>query len=95
MLPLAALSRLAGRIANREIPEGWRCRVLGWYARMFGVDISEAADEDLTHYRSLGEFFRRSLKPGMRPVDAHYSLVIYFGRPGRFSKKFLFTTVKL
>ena len=40
------------------------------YIKIFGCDISEAEVEDLKYYRNLGEFFRRSLKNGVRPIDS-------------------------
>ena len=45
------------------------------YIWAFGCDLDEAAIRDLTHYRNLGEFFRRRLRPGVRPVDSNHSLV--------------------
>ncbi|XP_060067305.1 phosphatidylserine decarboxylase proenzyme, mitochondrial-like [Ylistrum balloti] len=85
-LPLAVVSRLFGRLSKIELPEKLREPVLGFYVRMFNVDLSEAADEDLTHYSSVGEFFRRPLKPDARPVDELHDLtcpsdgkVLHFG----------------
>lgn len=40
---------------------------------MFGQQ--EAAVEDLHHYRNLGEFFRRRLKPAVRPLCSSSCLV--------------------
>lgn len=37
------------------------------YASIFGCNLDEVP-EDLTHYESLGEFFYRELKPGLRPI---------------------------
>lgn len=49
--------------------------------------MKEAAVEDLQHYRNLGEFFRRKLKPQVRPVcDSHCVIspadgkILHFGR---------------
>lgn len=36
-----------------------------WYT---GCNISEAAVDDPRMYPNLGEFFRRTLKPGLRPI---------------------------
>lgn len=46
----------------------WECFLL------FGQQ--EAAVEDLRHYRNLGEFFRRRLKPAVRPLCSSSCLVI-------------------
>lgn len=36
------------------------------YARLFGCNLDEMKDPDLTHYESLGKFFYRELKEGAR-----------------------------
>jgi len=44
--------------------------------RIFGCDVTEAAVQDLSHYKNLGEFFRRSLRPDVRPIDTQHSLLM-------------------
>lgn len=40
--------------------------------------MQEAAVEDLIQYRNLGEFFRRKLKPAIRPVcDSHCVVSVF------------------
>lgn len=39
------------------------------YAFIFGCNLDEMKDPDLTHYKSLGEFFYRELEEGARPVE--------------------------
>ncbi|GAV28641.1 hypothetical protein PMKS-002115 [Pichia membranifaciens] len=39
------------------------------YSFLFGVNLDEMQDPDLTHYRNLGEFFYREIKPQARPID--------------------------
>ncbi|KAK9383787.1 phosphatidylserine decarboxylase-domain-containing protein, partial [Kockiozyma suomiensis] len=46
-----------------------------FYAYVFGVNLDEVAEDDLTIYRNLGEFFFRELKSGARPIDPHATLV--------------------
>jgi phosphatidylserine decarboxylase len=41
-----------------------------WFARAYGVDLSEAKDADLDSYETFNEFFTRELKPGARPIAA-------------------------
>ncbi|KAL8589455.1 hypothetical protein ACOMHN_061666 [Nucella lapillus] len=86
-LPLKALSRVWGRCNGVELPVFMRGPVLSAYVWAFGCDLQEAQVEDLKHYRNLGEFFRRELKPDARPVDDHHALtspsdgkVLHFGR---------------
>jgi phosphatidylserine decarboxylase len=76
-LPLNAASRLWGKVNNLELPTWARKPVLGTYAWLFNCNTSEMAVSDLTQYRNLGEFFRRGLKPGCRPVDVRCSLVSF------------------
>ena len=62
------------------------------YSYIFGVNLNEVAEPDLTTYRNLSEFFYRKLKPGARPVDYNPAVlvspsdgtVLHFGevRPG-------------
>ncbi|XP_069135264.1 phosphatidylserine decarboxylase proenzyme, mitochondrial-like isoform X2 [Argopecten irradians] len=85
-LPLESFSRLCGRLSRVEMWDWLQVRVLRLYVNMFKVDLSEAEDEDLTHYASLSEFFRRPLKPGARPIDEHHELtcpsdgkILHFG----------------
>ncbi len=69
LLPKQHLTRLAGRVAGAE--GGWLTpRLIRWFARNYGVDMSEAADPDLASYRSFNHFFTRPLKAGARPIAA-------------------------
>lgn len=38
------------------------------YIKAAGVDLDEALVTDLTRYKNLNSFFRRRLKPGLRPI---------------------------
>ncbi|KAJ9591930.1 hypothetical protein L9F63_001532, partial [Diploptera punctata] len=61
--------RAWGWIANKELPTSMRPWLYGYYASTFGCNLEEAANQDLKTYRSLAEFFCRSLKDGVRPVN--------------------------
>jgi len=67
-LPLRLESRIWGYIARLHLPVFLRAPVIGFFARAVGCDLSEAEQEDLTKYVSLNEFFRRGVKPELRPV---------------------------
>lgn len=77
-MPLKAMSRLWGRFNELELPIFLRRPLLSLYIWMFGCRLDEAEVEDLRHYRNLGEFFRRQLKPDVRPIDDNYVLVKTF-----------------
>ncbi|XP_040580826.1 phosphatidylserine decarboxylase proenzyme, mitochondrial isoform X1 [Lepeophtheirus salmonis] len=66
-VPLRSVSRLWGLIAECQNPLIAKPLVT-WYANTFGC-ISEEAEFPLEEYPSLGEFFRRKLKPGIRPLE--------------------------
>lgn len=70
-LPLKALSRLWGRFNELEIPYYLRVPGFKLYGYVFGVNFAEVAEPDLHTYPNLASFFYRTLKPGVRPIDAH------------------------
>uniref|UniRef100_A0ABI8AKR2 Phosphatidylserine decarboxylase proenzyme, mitochondrial n=1 Tax=Felis catus TaxID=9685 RepID=A0ABI8AKR2_FELCA len=53
----------------------WEVALYNLYIWTFGVNMKEAAVEDLHHYRNLSEFFRRKLKPQARPVCGLHSVI--------------------
>lgn len=67
-VPTCLLSRACGRLNQVELPY-WLWRpVYSLYIWTFGVNMTEAAVEDLHHYHNLSEFFWRKLKPQAQPV---------------------------
>ncbi|XP_033755325.1 phosphatidylserine decarboxylase proenzyme, mitochondrial-like [Pecten maximus] len=85
-LPLTYMSRAWGKVSQFDLHPLLRRPLLGLYVWFWGVDLDEAADENLNNYRNLSEFFRRQLKPHVRPVDELHSLtcpcdgtVLHFG----------------
>ena len=72
-LPKRALTSFAGFVASRR--SGTRtARLIRWFVAKYGVDMSEAAEPDVTRYASFNEFFTRALKSGARPL-AHADLI--------------------
>ena len=69
-LPLRNLSRLWGYLNSLELPL-W-ARPIGFriYATIFGCNLEEIEERDLTKYKSLGDFFYRRLKTGARQIDS-------------------------
>lgn len=74
-LPLKAMSRLWGRFNDITLPVWMREPGFKLYSYVFGVNLDEVAEDDLTKYANLGEFFFRELKPGSRPIDPDSVLV--------------------
>lgn len=69
------MSRLWGLINSIDLPHWLRKPAYRLYIWMFDCHVEEAVVEDISRYKNLSEFFRRMLKPGMRPLDAQVSLV--------------------
>lgn len=68
-LPKQALTTLAGRIAGAQ-GGAMTTRLIGWFVQRYRVDMSEAANPDISSYASFNDFFTRPLKPGVRPLAA-------------------------
>lgn len=74
-LPLRMMSRAWGWLADCRVPTPARPLLYGLYSTAFGVNIEEAASSDFKNYRSLAEFFTRSLKEDVRYVDPKSCIV--------------------
>ncbi|KAF5093247.1 hypothetical protein D0Z03_002498 [Geotrichum reessii] len=74
-LPLKALSRWWGKFNDIDLPIWMREPGYKLYSYFFGVNLDEVAEDDLTTYKNLGEFFYRKLKPGARIIDENSPLV--------------------
>ena len=73
VLPKRALTQFAGALARRSLGDFTQYKIRRFVAR-YGVDMSEAAEPDLTRYLTFNDFFTRALKPGARPL-AHADFV--------------------
>lgn len=72
LLPKRSLTEMAGRIAAAS-GGSLTTRLIRWFARKYGVDMSEAANPDIASYGSFNEFFARPLRAGARPLaDADF-----------------------
>ena len=67
LLPKRGLTAFAGRVASRE-RGATTTRLVRWFVRKYGVDMSEAANPEIASYASFNDFFTRALKEGVRPL---------------------------
>lgn len=67
--PSRAVSRAWGAFARTEFPAWIQLPMLRLYSTAFGCNLEEM-EKPLGEYRSLADFFTRSLRPNLRPVDA-------------------------
>lgn len=67
LLPKQALTSMAGAFARGEHGALTTGAIRRFVAR-YGVNMGEAAEPDITAYKSFNEFFTRPLKPGARPL---------------------------
>ncbi|KAF9177861.1 phosphatidylserine decarboxylase 1 [Haplosporangium sp. Z 767] len=74
-LPLKTISRIWGAFNSITLPVWFREPGFKLYSWIFGCNLEEMKDPDLTHYKNLSEFFYRELKEGVRPIDYEATLV--------------------
>ena len=67
LLPKQALTRLAGVLANLEAGE-LTTTVISWFVKRYQVNMAEAANPDISSYKTFNEFFTRPLKKDARPL---------------------------
>ena len=67
LLPKRALSLLAGAFASTTRGKQ-TTSVIRWFVAKYGVNMSEAAEPDITRYATFNDFFTRALRPGARPI---------------------------
>ncbi|GAA6150944.1 archaetidylserine decarboxylase [Pseudoteredinibacter isoporae] len=76
IVPQHLLSRLMGKIANSQ--RKWlKDPFTRWFVDRFGIDMSEAAEEDPCAYASFNDFFTRALKEGARPIDEGEDSIVF------------------
>jgi phosphatidylserine decarboxylase len=68
LAPKQALTRLAGLLAHLEAGNA-TTSVIRWFVERYNVNMSEAANPDISSYKSFNAFFTRPLKVGARPIS--------------------------
>jgi phosphatidylserine decarboxylase len=63
IFPKRIFTTFLGQVSNSS----WSHRLIPWYIRHYGIDINEVAGE-LESYKTLTQFFSRSMKPESRNI---------------------------
>ncbi len=72
-LPKRHLSRLIGKIVHWRGPRWWARFSVKLFARYYKINLPEA-EKSWEEYASIGDFFIRRLKPGLRPVGTGWAV---------------------
>ncbi len=75
LLPKDLISAVTYRVARSE--RRWIARpLIHWFARAYGVDLSEAEHTEQDRYRTFNAFFTRSLRAGARTIEGGADTVV-------------------
>ena len=66
-LPKKWMSHYLGKMAHKQPPPWLRRKMIQSFVNYYGIKVEEA-EKPLEEYTSLGDFFARRLKPGLRPI---------------------------
>jgi phosphatidylserine decarboxylase len=60
-----------GRLVHARLPKPLARRLVRWFASTYQIDV-DAAGQELHHYPSIGHFFTRDLREGLRPIEGDF-----------------------
>lgn len=72
-LPKNHLSFIVGKLVHMKLPLFLRRFIMTQFAQKYGINLEEA-EFPIEKYSSLGEFFIRRLKPGLRPIASTWAV---------------------
>ncbi len=67
--PKQLITIIAGKLASWE-NKTLTPKVIAWFVNRYQVNMAEAADPNIQHYKTFNDFFTRPLKSGARPLAA-------------------------
>lgn len=70
-VPKNHLSRTVGRLVHARWPRPIARRLVHWFANTYEIDV-DAAEKPVHDYPSIGHFFIRDLREGLRPVEGDF-----------------------
>jgi phosphatidylserine decarboxylase len=72
-LPKNHLSYIVGQLVHLKLPSFLNQLIIKNFAKAYHINLDEA-EFPVEHYPSLGEFFIRRLKAGLRPIGSTWAL---------------------
>jgi len=69
LLPKHGITMLAGKFANARAGN-LTTSVIRWFIKRYQVNMQEAAQPDIQHYKTFNDFFTRALRDSARPLAA-------------------------
>lgn len=70
-VPKNHLSRAVGRLVHARWPRPIARGLVRWFANTYEIDV-DAAGQPLHQYPSVGHFFIRDLREGLRPIESEF-----------------------
>lgn len=67
LVPKNALSRFVGWLVHLSLPQGLASFTIAQFAKAYSINLEEA-EKPVSAYKSIGDFFVRHLRPGVRPL---------------------------
>ena len=74
ILPHHFLSKLMSKFTHSEI-KLWKNLMISQIIKFYGVNMSEAKEQDINNFASFNHFFTRELKPGVRPITSENNAI--------------------
>ena len=81
------MSRVWGSINSLDLPVFARAPAYKLYIWLYSCAMHEVECVDLQSYKNLSEFFRRSIRRELRPIDDASALVSYSVQKKTFTAK--------
>ena len=72
-LPKNHLGYFVGVLTHLPLPQWIWTPIITWFAQAYKINLAEA-EFPISEYPSLGEFFVRRLKPGLRPIGTTWNV---------------------
>ncbi|MFM6928193.1 MAG: archaetidylserine decarboxylase [Bdellovibrio sp.] len=73
ILPKRSLSRFVGKLMHFEGPRWFANLTIKGFASWYNIALDEA-EKPYTQYKSIGDFFVRRLKSGIRPIGSSWAV---------------------